>query len=186
MISAMTKYSFILLNGEQDALLERLQELGLVDITRSTKALDDESQKMVADIELLSGLIQGLKKAEVPEGTEPENIDGDIVRLAGGLIMRYSDDTVEIQQLRKELDNLRIWGSFDRDILQQLSEAGVPVHFHKLSNKQFQAEWAEEYALSIVHRDKASTWFVVAGEDSRPGEVPTPGADAAQVEQTLQ
>ena len=186
MINAMTKYSFILLNGEQDALLERLQELGLVDITRSTKALDDESQKMVADIELLSGLIQGLKKAEVPEGTEPENIDGDIVRLAGGLIMRYSDDTVEIQQLRKELDNLRIWGSFDRDILQQLSEAGVPVHFHKLSNKQFQTEWAEEYALSIVHRDKASTWFVVAGEDGLPGEVPPPGADAAQVEQTLQ
>ena len=186
MINAMTKYSFILLNGEQDALLERLQELGLVDITRSTKALDDESQKMVAYIELLSGLIQGLKKAEVPEGTEPENIDGDIVRLAGGLIMRYSDDTVEIQQLRKELDNLRIWGSFDRDILQQLSEAGVPVHFHKLSNKQFQAEWAEEYALSIVHRDKASTWFVVAGEDGLPGEVPPPGADAAQVEQTLQ
>ena len=186
MINAMTKYSFILLNGEQDALLERLQELGLLDITRSTKALDEESQKMVADIELLSGLIQGLKKAEVPEGTEPENIDGDIVRLAGGLIMRYSDDTVEIQQLRKELDNLRIWGSFDRDILQQLSEAGVPVHFHKLSNKQFQAEWAEEYALSIVHRDKASTWFVVAGEDGLPGEVPTPGADAAQVEQTLQ
>lgn len=38
MISPMTRYSFILLNGEQDGLLEQLQELGLVDITRSATA----------------------------------------------------------------------------------------------------------------------------------------------------
>ncbi len=182
MINPMTKYSFILLNGEQDALLERLQELGLVDITRSTKALDDQSQKMVADIELLSGLIKGLEKAEVPEGTEPEHIDGDIVRLAGGMIMRYSDDTVEMQLLRNELKERRIWGSFDPAILAQLAEAGVPIHFHKLSNKQFQPEWEQEYVLSVVHKDKANTWFVVAGEDNLPGEIPTPDTDAAQLE----
>ena len=29
MISPMTKYSFILLNGEQEGLLEKLQEIGL-------------------------------------------------------------------------------------------------------------------------------------------------------------
>ena len=186
MINPMTKYSFILLNGEQEALLERLQELGLVDITRSTKALDDQSQKMVADIELLSGLIKGLEKAQVPEGTEPEHIEGDIVRLSGGMIMRYSDDTVDLQVLRNELRERRIWGSFDPEILAQLAEAGVPIHFHKLSNKQFKPEWEQEYALSVVHKDKANTWFVVAGEDNLPGEIPTPDTDAAQLEKVLQ
>ena len=186
MINSMTKYSFILLNGEQNALLERLQELGLVDITRSTKALDDQSQKMVADIELLSGLIKGLEKAQVPEGTEPEHIEGDIVRLSGGMIMRYSDDTVDLQILRNELRERRIWGSFDPEILAQLAEAGVPIHFHKLSNKQFKPEWEQEYALSVVHKDKANTWFVVAGEDNLPGEIPTPDTDAAQLEKVLQ
>ncbi len=186
MINPMTKYSFILLNGEQDALLESLQELGLVDITRSTKALDDQSQKMVADIELLSGLIKGLEKAQVPEGTEPEHIEGDIVRLSGGMIMRYSDDTVDLQILRNELRERRIWGSFNPEILAQLAEAGVPIHFHKLSNKQFKPEWEQEYALSVVHKDKANTWFVVAGEDGLPGEIPTPDTDAAQLEKVLQ
>ena len=186
MINPMTKYSFILLNGEQDALLESLQELGLVDITRSTKALDDQSQKMVADIELLSGLIKGLEKAQVPEGTEPEHIDGDIVRLAGGMIMRYSDDTTDMQFLRNELKERRIWGSFNPEILAQLAEAGVPIHFHKLSNKQFKPEWEQEYVLSVVHKDKANTWFVVAGEDGLPGEIPTPETDAAQLEKVLQ
>ena len=47
MISPMTKYSFILLNGEQEGLLERLQEIGLVDITRSEKPVDPESFQMM-------------------------------------------------------------------------------------------------------------------------------------------
>ena len=59
MIEKMTKYSMILLKGQQESFLEGLQELGLVDITRSTKALDDTSQKIVADIDLIKGLIQG-------------------------------------------------------------------------------------------------------------------------------
>lgn len=37
MITPMTKYSFVLLNGDKDLFLERLQELGVVDITRSSK-----------------------------------------------------------------------------------------------------------------------------------------------------
>lgn len=186
MIEKMTKYSFILLNAQVDALLERLQELGLVDITRSTKALDDTSRQMVADIELINGLINGLKKAKVPEGTQAEHIDGDIVRLAGGMIMRYSDDTLELQNLRKDLEEKRIWGNFDPVLLQNLSDAGAPVHFHKLPNKKFKAEWSGEYALSVVHQDKAGTWFVVAGDDPLPGVIPTPDTDASHLEKTLQ
>ena len=105
MIEKMTKYSMILLKGQQESFLEGLQELGLVDITRSTKALDDTSQKIVADIDLIKGLIQGLQKAKIPEGTQPEHIDGDIVRLAGGMIMRYADDSEEIKNLQKELES---------------------------------------------------------------------------------
>ena len=78
MIAPMTKYSFILLSGMQDSLMDTLQETGLVDISRSSKPVDDRSRELVAEIELLDGLIKGLEKAEVPEGTEPEYIDGDI------------------------------------------------------------------------------------------------------------
>ena len=62
MINPMTKYSFILLNGEQEALLERLQELGLVDITRNTKTLDSKAQQKLADIELVDGLQRACRR----------------------------------------------------------------------------------------------------------------------------
>ncbi|MBQ4390364.1 MAG: hypothetical protein II824_10450, partial [Bacteroidales bacterium] len=187
MIASMTKYSFVLLKGEEGPLLEKLQEIGLVDITRSAKPVDGTSQKLAGEVELLDGLIQGLNKAVIPEGIEPEHIDGDIVRLAGGQIMRYSEDTVEIKVLEKEVKELTVWGSFDRAVVEELAGAGVPLHFHVLPQKQFKADWANEYALSVIHEGNKNVHFVVAGEDSLPGEVPMPKSSAeekkAQLEQ---
>lgn len=186
MIASMTKYSFVLLNGTQEELLTSLQEIGLVDITRSIKPIDEASQNLKAEIELLDGLIRGLKKADIPEGTVPEFIDGDIVRLAGGMLMRYSDDTVEIKQLQSEISDLRQWGQFDAEVLGELARAGVPVHFHKLSTKAFKPEWAQEYALTVVSQDKSHTLFVVAGPDTLPGEIPAPTSGLAAKEKELQ
>ena len=186
MIASMTKYSFVLLNGTQDELLASLQEIGLVDITRSIKPVDETSQNLKAEIELLDGLIAGLRKADIPEGTVPEFIDGDIVRLAGGMLMRYSDDTVEIKQLEKEIADLRRWGRFDASILEKLADAGVPLHFHKLSSKAFKPEWEQENALTIISQDKSNTLFVVAGPDALPGEIPAPTADIEVKERELE
>lgn len=186
MIASMTKYSFVLLNGTQEELLTSLQEIGLVDITRSIKPIDEASQNLKAEIELLDGLIRGLRKADIPEGTVPEFIDGDIVRLAGGMLMRYSDDTVEIKQLQSEISDLRQWGQFDAEVLGELARAGVPVHFHKLSTKAFKPEWAQEYALTVVSQDKSHTLFVVAGPDTLPGEIPVPTSGLAAKEKELQ
>ena len=186
MIASMTKYSFVLLSGTQEELLTSLQEIGLVDITRSIKPIDEASQNLKAEIELLDGLINGLRKADIPEGTVPEFIDGDIVRLAGGMLMRYSDDTVEIKQLQSEISDLRKWGQFDAEVLGELARAGVPVHFHKLSTKAFKPEWAQEYALMVVSQDKSHTLFVVAGPDTLPGEIPVPTSGLAAKEKELQ
>ncbi len=186
MIAPMTKYSFILLSGTQEDLLEQLQEIGLMDITRSTKPVDDHSRALVADIELVDGLIAGLEKAEVPEGTVPETIDGDIVRLAGGMLMRYSEDQAEIRQMEKTLEDLQVWGTYDMDVIRELREAGVPIHFHILPTKAFKKEWEQDYALTVVRADKTRTWFLVAGEDGLPGEIPSPETEPQELEKELQ
>lgn len=185
MISSMTKYSFILLNGEQQDLLERLQEVGLMDITRSIKPVDTKSQELMSEIELLNGLIHGLEKIQVPEGTKPEFIDGDILRLTGGMLMRYADDQVDMKLLRKEIEQLRIWGDFDLSMIQKLADAGVPLHFHQLPSKQFKQTWKQEYPLLVVKTKKANTWFVVVGEDNLPGEIPAPDTPLGVKEKEL-
>lgn len=188
MIAPMTKYSFILLNGEQHDLLEKLQELGLVDVTRSTKAIDDQSRDIVSEIDLVDGLISGLEKTEIPEGTVPEFIDGDIVRLAGGMLMRYAEDREDIKRLETELEDSNAWGTYDLNTLKQLEEAGVPMHFHVAPSKlfkQYKKELNEEYPIRVIKAGKDRTWFVVAGEDDLPFEVSLPRCNLDEIKKEL-
>jgi V/A-type H+-transporting ATPase subunit I len=181
----MTKYSFILLNGMQNDLVETLQDIGLVDISRSTKPVDEKSHEIMANIDLVNGLIQGLKKADIPEGTQPEAIDGDIVRLAGGMLMRYTEDREEIKRLQSDIEAVQTWGDYDIDILKELADAGAEIHFHVLSNKAFKPEWKEEYPLAVIKRQKNRIWFLVAGEDHLPGEVHAPNTNVAELKKQL-
>ncbi len=188
MINPMTKYSFVLLSGEQESLLENLQEIGLVDITRSVKPVDDTSHQLSADIDLVDGFIHALNKIELPEGTEPEHYEKekDLVRLAGGTLMMFSEAVEEVRKLEKEASDLKIWGNFDIDLVNKLAQAGVPLHFHKLAPKSFQKEWAGETALDVINREKDAVYFVVAGEDNLPGEIPVPEGSFQDIEKQLE
>lgn len=190
MITPMTKYSFILLNGQQDALLEKLQEVGLVDITRSAKPMDDHSRELASEIELVSGLIRGLNTIEIPEGTQPITYSGegseDPVRLTGGLLMALSDVENNVQTLQKREKAITVWGSFDKDMLDKLAAAGVPLHFHQVSAKAFRESWSEEYPLSVIAREDGNVYFVVAADNNLPGEVRAPsGGDYHSVHAEL-
>lgn len=63
MISKMTKYSFILLSGQTDGFLTKLQELGVMDITRSVKPVDETSTDMLAEADDVKKALNVLKKA---------------------------------------------------------------------------------------------------------------------------
>ena len=60
MIDKMTRYSFILLSGDKEEFLEKIKELGVVDITRSTKPIDSKSSSMLADSEQMKSAIAKL------------------------------------------------------------------------------------------------------------------------------
>ena len=60
MIIPMTKYSFLLLSADKETFLDRLQDLGVVDITRSAKAVDDVSRGIVSEIEAIKADIKNI------------------------------------------------------------------------------------------------------------------------------
>ena len=51
MIKKMTKYTFVVMNSEVETFLARLQELGVVDITRSSRPVDASSKAQFELIE---------------------------------------------------------------------------------------------------------------------------------------
>ncbi len=138
MITAMTKYSFILLSGEKEEFLRSLQELGVVDISRSSKPVDDISEHIVSDIGETKALIKC-----ITEGTDS----------------RLAELQNEALALRRSLDDLSVWGDYDRE---KLSELGAK--FYRVPKKSFKAEWEQSYALQKVAEKDGSIWFVIVGD----------------------
>ncbi len=174
MISPMTKYSFILLNGEQEGLLERLQEIGLVDITRSVKPVDGQSAAILADVERRQGFIQALGKVEFPEGLQAVPVEGSLVEATDAALRRLEELQERLGAAEKEAAACAPWGEFSPETLKKLSDAGFPVQFHVTPAKSFKPEWADQYAVQVVKEADGKVWYVVAGPDGLPDRIHAP------------
>ena len=168
MIAPMTKYSFILLKGDQEGLLEKLQEIGLVDITRSVKPIDDKSAAILADAERKHALLQSLDKVETPEGLAHTAVTGNPEETAKTALDHLAELEEALKAAEKEAAASEPWGEYDRDKLRAVEDAGIPVHFHITPAKAFKAEWADQYALTVVNELDGKVYYVVAGEDPLP------------------
>lgn len=142
MIEKMTKYSWILLNSDKDSFLENLRGLGIVDIKRSLKPVDGQSEKMLVSIEALRKRI-----SEIEKGSDDKIVS---------LLTKKHD-------LEKEADAVRIWGDFDES---KLAELGLELHFYSCASKKYDPQWPELYPLQVVAEEKDTTWFVVVGDNS--------------------
>lgn len=145
MIEKMTKYSFVLLKGEEEKFLEQLRELGVVDIKRSSVPVDDHSTDLLDRIGQVKGEIDVLESG----------VDTHLTEL---LDQRASLAAAE--------QAVAPWGDYDRDKADALGAAGVPLHFYCLRKKEFDPSWSAEYPLEVVCDDGKKLHFVIAGDVS--------------------
>ena len=158
MIDRMTRYSFILLSQQKEEFLRDLQDLGLVDITRSSKPVDDTSSALLSGIESL--------KKEIKDITEGS--DAHLRELRAALAGQLG-----------EREELRPWGSWDRSML---AETGLPLHFYKVDAKRFDEQWPSQFAIQKVSEEGGRVWFVIVGsnEGFPLRELPAPAMTLAE------
>ena len=174
MISPMTKYSFILLNGEQEGLLERLQEIGLVDITRSVKPVDGASAELLRAVEQRKDLVQAIGRVSFPEGLKAVPVEGDLVYATAAALDNIEELGEQLKAAEKEAAAAEPWGAFDPELLKKLSDAGAPVQFHVSPLKSFKPQWLQTNAVQVVKQADGKVWYVVAGPDTLPDRVRGP------------
>ena len=163
MIEKMTKYSFVLLSADKEEFLSGLQDLGLVDITRSEKPVDDNTAEMLADIEVQRKLI-----SEIEAGSDST--------LAG---MKEN-----LKNLQKSADAVRVWGDWDR---KALAETGLALHFYSVPAKKFESGWEQDYAIQTVEDDGKTCWFVIVGDNAGfpLKELPEPSQELGALEEEI-
>lgn len=183
----MTKYNFILLSGDVEEFLKKLQDVGVMDITRSTKPVDDMS-------ETLSSKAGNYRKALslLKDVTPAEFADKTYGDLAEDVINTVSEkDAMESQlsQLHRDMEERMPWGKFDVKNLEKLQECGLKLHFYKAKTSAMDPAWTENYALSEISNDGTSTYFVVVSDDENYDfplkEMPAPDSDCTDIEKKI-
>ena len=185
MVTEMTKYDFILMSGDADAFLEKLQSVGVVDITRSMKPVDEKSEKLSARAENYRKAISALKEIEKADdpGQKPTDFAVEVMETV------RDKDAIEAQlpQLRKDADELVPWGQFDVKSFDRLKDNGLKLHFYKA--KAIDPEWKEQYALSEISNLGGYSYFVVVSDsddyDFPLKELPAPDRDYASIQKQI-
>ncbi len=188
----MTKYSFVLLSGEAEGFLKELEELGVVDITRSEKPVDNKSSALYADADAYGKAISYLEGLDLDNDPDkdkvfvPDEIIIDPLSSFQEAASREKQLKAKLVSARKDLEDCRVWGRFDPDSLKKLEEQGLSIRFYRLSKKSFDPSWALEYALGEIADDGKNVWFVTVSDDpdySFPAEeIPAPKNDVQRAE----
>ena len=185
MVTEMTKYDFILMSGDADGFLKKLQEVGMVDITRSVKPIDEKSEKLALRADIYRKAIAALKQVEPAEFAE--KIYGDLAVNVMETVKGKEEAQTQLAQLRKDLEECLPWGNFNINDIDRLAEQGLKLHFYKA--RMIDPVWKEQYALSEISNDGANTYFVVVSDhddfDFPLKELPAPTRDCAAIEKEI-
>lgn len=146
MITKMTRYDFIMLAEQGEAFIQDISALGLVDITRSSKPVDETSIALLAEADRLKERITLLKN---------KRYEGDST---------YATLAEKVKDAKKDYEQCEPWGAFDKEKLELIF--GGRLRYYLCDKKKFQEEWA----LAVCQDDGKNVWFVSEEEVAAPAK----------------
>lgn len=189
MVTKMTKYSFILLSEQTEGFLNSLQELGVVDISRSLKPIDEQSSEMLAEADRAKKALSIL--AACKAGSEKDfKFDGCPVDAVLETQDRIAEIAAEIAAAKKEIAVRQPWGSFSSEDIHKLESQGLKLRFYSCMKKKFDPSWAEIQPLEVISETESKVFFVTVSpaqeEYSFPLEaIPAPEGSVNEEEEKL-
>ncbi|MDE6623390.1 MAG: V-type ATP synthase subunit I [Alistipes sp.] len=171
----MSKYDFVLFAAQSADFIERLREIGLVDITTTGWEPSEEDRQLLLDIEGCGKAAEFLRSWKEEEehaamAAEPYASGREAYERYAEAQRAAAASRAEIARLEKLADELRPWGPFDAERTAALAEQGIVLHYFSAQRSTYDKElagWSERYTLSEVARTDSTVWFVAV---AKPGE----------------
>ena len=187
MITKMTKYSFILMTGEKEGFLEQLQELGVVDISRSVKPVDQDSSEMFARASRARKAIETLEGIDYTKDADFEaiskatvSVDEDPVTFVEESLAKLDGLKTSLANAEKQMKARLPWGDYDLKAVEGLDALGYKVRYYCIDSKRFDEGWAAEHALQTVSEADGKVWFVTVAPKDEEYSFPLPETAAPE------
>ena len=184
----MTKYSFVLLTGEKEGFLEQLQELGVVDISRSVKPIDSDSSVMFHKAERARKTLEFLESIDYSKDADAEaiakatvNIEGDPVDFIEECRAKLTELHAALAHAEKQLQATLPWGEYDKKALDGLKDLGYAIRYYAVDAKKFDESWGELYPLQVVENNGKKVWFVTVAPKGEAYSFPVQEVAAPEI-----
>ncbi len=172
MIVKMMKYNIVLFSAERERFIERLRELGMVDITTSGWEPTEADRELVTAIESRTKALAALEQFANSEdylagGARLEK--GEVFEAYQSAQATIAAAKSENTRLQKMLDEWLAWGDFDCSTLAKLAESGLVLRYFTAQRATFEKsseEWGANLNIAVVGEDDAQVRFVVIGNGS--------------------
>lgn len=173
----MTKYSIIAFQPELMDFLEKLQELGVMDITRSNRAFDETSKLSLYEVKEAKDTVKKLKNF-IEANPEIEGVNMNVVGdeqkrdVTNNLFNDLENAKAKLATLKKEHQDAVPWGEFKPEDVDRLHNMGFATHFYKVSEKRYKAEWEDQYPIQQLSAANDHLYFVIVSPADEPYSFP--------------
>ena len=201
-----------MLAGEKEGFLEDLQELGVVDITRSSKPVDHDSALMLERISRAKKTLDMLDNIDYTKDASHDAIDSAKkaaaaaiassvtaadaskaiveIDLANAQADKLADLKARHSTITKEIRAREPWGEYDMDKVAGLQKLGYQVRWYCTDHKAFDPTWGDLVPLQVIEDNGSKVWFITISPASDPislpiQECPTPAGTATEAKKEL-
>lgn len=164
MIAKMKKLTFLIYHKEYEQFLNDLRDLGVVHVIEKQHGeLDADMQEFMQSMSTYKTILQDMRR------NAGGNISNDIDKTISGkdIISEYEHLNTEVQEIiqkqalvSKECSQMEIWGDFDWNSVNRLSETGWNIQFFSCLERQFDESWIETYNAVEINRLGGKVYFI--------------------------
>mgnify|MGYP003300524929 CR=1 FL=1 len=139
MIKKMTKYSFVVFHKEVEDFLGKLQEIGVVDVTRQKRAIDSYSMEQFEEIARCNAAVSALNRLKgeaQKKGLEipvEKPVSDNLLELYSTLVQKRDALKTKLFNLKGEYANALPWGAFTQENFKALENLSLVPYFYSVS-----------------------------------------------------
>lgn len=161
MIVPMYKYTFIVYHKEYDSFLDRIAQLGVVDVSLSREDVDDTIRNKVLLNSQLSDMIRTLNNRKVnPVNAEVEKDGFEVLAEIRDIQSQIDKLNHKSVLLKKEIAHAEPWGDYSTELIKKLHDAGYTLRFFITPERRFSADLQQNPDIIVVNTQQSNVYFV--------------------------
>jgi V/A-type H+/Na+-transporting ATPase subunit I len=183
MIIPMSKFSFLVFHKDYQVFLDQMREFGVLHLIEKQHEISDDIREQYDLVKQIVSVIKSLERREVHQKSKTVSARGeDLYKEVVNLQEQIDHKVLQLNQLNKEISQIKHWGDFSTETIRKLEENNVFLKFFTVSSRKFQENWLQEYPIEILSQHSGLTYFVLAhdgtddieldAEEMRPPEKP--------------